>query len=246
MGPSAPAEASRARRLPMALALLFALPACATVAPPVITPGAVDPSLLDRGDGAVSFEGAVGVLPGPAQPPMAALGAMHGDLGLGKRWVARFDVEALGVMRQGLGGGRLGLRRSSADGRSSIGMGVGGGITGMSGGRPMGWVAPDWEVAVQERWGLMSAGFVTRAGVTAPFEPALHNVTLTLSWSTQFTLGVEPSPGHRLLVVVPAGVAVSPSSGDTAGWVGGGVGYQVRFGEAAADRQRRRALPPPS
>ena len=226
------------------LLALVLLGGCATVAPPVVHPGIVDAAGLERGAGSLSIDGAVGMTPGPVPPPMAALGGLHGEVGLGKRWMLRLDGEGIGVGQRAIGGGRIGLRRTVSGGRASLGMGVGGGGAWYPGQRPAGWIAPDWEIAVGDRLGVVVTGFVMRAGFSVPFEPALHEMALTLSWSTHFHVGFEPREGHTIALVVPAGAAVSPTNGHTTGWLGVGVGYQLRWGGAASPDRAGRATPP--
>lgn len=205
------------------------LSGCATVAPPVISSGAVDPAGLSRNEASFSAEGLVGIAPAPV-PQLAAEAGLHGDVGLGNRWTLRVDGSGTGVGSRVFGGGRVGLRRSSPGGRSSLGLGVGGGAAYYPSQRPFGWVAPDWEVAVGNTFGIARVGVVLRAGVTLPFEPARHTVEITMSWSTRFSVSLELKEGHSLILGVPMGMAVSPTNGNTSGWIGGGVGYEIRWG----------------
>jgi len=235
--PSPPSRtvASRCARLlltRLAVALLSAfalLSGCATVAPPIVSSGAVDPAGLERGQASFSAEGLVGAAPAPV-PQLAAEAALHGDVGLGNRWTLRVDGSGAGVGRRVLGGGRVGLRRSSPGGVSSLGLGVSGGGAYYPTQRPFAWFAPDWEVAVGNTFGIARVGVVLRAGVTLPFQPARHTVEITMSWSTRVSVALELKEGHSLILGVPMGVAVSPVNGHTAGWIGGGVGYEIRFG----------------
>ncbi len=220
------------------VACLWVTSGCATVAPPVVLSGAVDPSELARGAGSVSGQGGVAVVPGATPTPLAAFGGLHGDIGLGRRWAVRLDGEAIGLGGHALGGGRLGLRRTVPAGNASVGFGLSGGGSWEAEGRPVGWVGPDMEVAVGRRQGIVHLDVVVRGGIVAPVRPALHDVPWTLSWAGQLTLGLEPLEGYVLQFGLPVGVAVAPDSGATIAWVGGSVGLCARIG-APSPRARR-------